>query len=107
MRLTHIAALGVAGLAAASLSHAALNERQTQLLAHNCLQCHARQEVGAPMIGKGADWTDRIKQGEESMLRNAVQGLRGMPPLGYCSACNEADMRALVRFVSGLEGPKP
>ena len=36
-------------------------------------------------------------------LVNTVLGLRGMPPLGYCSACTEQDLRELIKAVSGIE----
>jgi len=79
-----------------------LTERQAQLLANNCVQCHARAHIGAPIMGNAADWKERSKQGEEKMLMNVVVGLRGMPPLGYCSACDEQDFRALIRFMANL-----
>ena len=36
------------------------------------------------------------------MLQNVVYGIRGMPPLGYCSACTEEDFRVLIRLMAGL-----
>ena len=85
---------------------AELSERQTRLLANNCLQCHVRADSGAPSLGRAGDWKARNSQGEERLLRNVIEGLRGMPPLGYCAACTEADLRALTRAVAGLEGAK-
>lgn len=76
--------------------------RQTNLLANNCLQCHARPNIDVPLMGKTEDWKDRVKKGEDELLKNVVQGLRGMPPLGYCSACTEEDLRVLTRMVAGL-----
>ena len=76
------------------------------MLAKNCVQCHARAQIGAPIMGNPADWKERSKQGEEKMLMNVVNGLRGMPPLGYCSACDEQDLRALIRFMANLPAPK-
>ena len=35
------------------------------------------------------------------MLIHTVDGFRGMPPLGGCGRCSEADLRALVAYVSG------
>ena len=101
---------GTAMLAGLLLLHSAvfaadaatLTERQAQLLANNCVQCHARAEIGAPIMGNSADWKERSKQGEEKILMNVVVGLRGMPPLGYCSACDEQDFRALIRFMANL-----
>jgi len=89
----------------ATLFAADLTERQAQLLANNCVQCHARANIGAPIMGNTEDWKERSKQGEEKLLANVIVGLRGMPPLGYCSACSEQDFRALIRFMANLPDP--
>lgn len=84
---------------------AELSARQSQLLANNCLQCHARAGVGAPQAGDAQAWKPYAAKGEPAMLVNAVQGTGGMPPLGYCSACTEDDFRALIRFMAKLAPP--
>jgi cytochrome c5 len=76
-------------------------ERQLALLAANCLQCHAVAATGAPQLGVDADWQEPRARGEDGMLANVIQGIRGMPPLGYCGACSEADFRALIRLLAG------
>jgi cytochrome c5 len=78
-----------------------LDERRTALFAANCIQCHARPETGAPQLGDEATWASRRAQGAEALLRHTVLGVDAMPPLGYCSACSEADLRALIQFLSG------
>jgi cytochrome c5 len=88
-------------LFAAARADAAADARQLQLLANSCMQCHAHQETGAPRIGNRSDWRDAVARGEDAMLVNVVQGVRGMPPLGYCSACSEDDFRVLIRLLVG------
>jgi len=88
------------------VAQAELTERQAQLFIHNCVQCHARAGTGAPGIGQAESWKNRDGAGEDKLLRSVIEGLRGMPPLGYCAACTEADLRALTRTVAGLEGAK-
>lgn len=83
-------------------SLAELTERQAALLTNNCVQCHVRPNIGVPQMGNPADWKDRVAQGEEKMLANVVYGLRGMPPLGYCSACNEQDFRVMIQVMTGV-----
>lgn len=101
--LIAVAWLVLGGLSAPAVAE--LDERQSRLLINNCVQCHARPGIGAPLMGGNpADWKDRNKQGMEKMLANVVYGLRGMPPLGYCSACSEADLRALIQVMTGIEG---
>jgi cytochrome c5 len=79
-----------------------LNQRQETLLRVNCVQCHAVPGLGAPLIGDRAAWQRARERGEEALLRNVLVGVRGMPPMGYCSACTEADFRALIRFLADL-----
>jgi cytochrome c5 len=98
---TATALLCVTGFAQADLS-----ERQSKLLHNVCLHCHVRADTGAPLIGNTEEWRERLSNGETVMLRNVVQGLRGMPPLGSCSACDEADLRALTRAISKWKGGK-
>ncbi len=84
--------------------------RQSTLMLNNCMQCHARPDTGAPFIGVAKDWQEAVARGEDAMLVNVVQGIRGMPPLGYCSACSEEDLRVLIRTMSGMsdgEGETP
>jgi cytochrome c5 len=54
-------------------------------------------------MGNPPDWKVRNEQGMDRLLANTVLGLRGMPPLGYCSACSEQDLRELIMAVSGIE----
>lgn len=98
--------MAMALLAISFSTQAELTKRQVMLLANTCLQCHAREHIGVPLIGVPEDWKGPNKQGEERMLRNVIEGLRGMPPLGSCAACDENDLRALNRELSGLKGGK-
>ena len=82
-------------------------QRQLQLFSSNCVQCHARPGIGAPLMGNAVDWQARQAQGEGVMLKNVVEGARGMPPLGYCSACNEEDFRVLIRLLLPAQEQQP
>jgi cytochrome c5 len=74
-------------------------------MTNNCLQCHTYAETGAPILGDTDQWQAIAAQGEETILKNVVEGIRGMPPLGYCSACSEEDFRVLIRFFANLPAP--
>lgn len=84
-------------------SAADLTERQVQLLSNNCIQCHARPNIGVPLIGNPEDWVVRVQKGEDALLASVIVGLKGMPPLGYCSACSVDDFLALNRFMANIE----
>lgn len=82
-------------------------ERQLQLFSSNCVQCHARAGIGAPLMGNAEDWKTRQAQGEDVLLKHVVEGIHGMPPLGYCSACDEADFRVLIQLLLPAQGVQP
>jgi cytochrome c5 len=82
-----------------------MTQRQTELFANNCIQCHAFEQSGAPNIGDVNAWQQRSAKGEELLLRHVIEGFQGMPPLGYCSACNEQDFRVMVRAMADLPTP--
>src|SRR5262245_32766034 len=71
-----------------------------------CAACHARAGTGAPLTGNDADWKARRIEGTEVMLARTVNGWRGMPPLGACGRCSEAELRALVVYMSGAEAAR-
>jgi cytochrome c5 len=70
-----------------------------------CASCHARIGTGAPLVGSDADWSARRAEGLDVLLVHTVNGFRGMPPLGGCGLCSEADLRTLVSYVAGVAEP--
>lgn len=93
-------ALLIAGLSGSAVQ-AQMTPEQMQLLSHNCLQCHAVAHTGAPLLGDTQAWQARMQKGREQILRNSIEGVGGMPPMGYCSACTEQDMQTLIDFMLG------
>lgn len=67
-----------------------------------CASCHARPGTGAPLVGDDHTWAKRSAQGANVLLAHTVNGYRGMPPLGTCGLCSEAELRALVAYMAGL-----
>jgi cytochrome c5 len=101
-------ARAIAAFAVAVAAHADSDpERLSALFAANCAQCHVRPETKAPQMGVAADWAQRVKQGEAALMRHVVEGLAAMPPLGYCSACTEDELRALTRMLAGVQALPP
>ncbi len=70
-----------------------------RLYAQTCKACHAAQGSGAPLAGDTAAWAPRLAQGEKTLLDHAINGYKGMPPMGGCSDCSEKDFAALIRFM--------
>ena len=84
---------------AAPRTLSAIQSRQYQNV---CSRCHARPDSGAPLVGDASAWSERNAGGFDQLLKRSVDGWRSMPPLGTCGSCSEADLRALVAYVSGV-----
>lgn len=64
-----------------------------------CFACHGTGAAGAPKLGDTAAWAPRISQGMDTLLNNAVNGLRAMPPRGTCGSCSDDDLKAAVEYM--------
>lgn len=73
--------------------------------ARSCKICHENPGAGAPLTGKSEQWAARVAQGRNVLLEHTVNGYQGMPPLGLCMDCSEADFAALIEYMAG-EGLK-
>nr|WP_282452612.1 c-type cytochrome [Lysobacter sp. CAU 1642] len=67
-----------------------------------CGACHNSGAGGAPKMEKAA-WTARIAQGEETLIRHAIEGYQGeagiMPARGGNPALNDEQVAASVRWM--------
>ena len=50
-----------------------------------------------------AAWNPRIAQGTDTLLDHSINGYNGMPPMGLCMQCSEAQFVALISFMAGVE----
>ena len=64
-----------------------------------CIACHGTGVAGAPKMGAAADWAPRIAQGEETLVGNAINGIRGMPPKGTCMTCSDEEIKLAVEHM--------
>ncbi|QXI40275.1 c-type cytochrome [Pseudomonas xantholysinigenes] len=71
------------------------------LYASTCQTCHANPASGAPLAGDTAAWAPRLAQGAERLLEHSINGYQGMPPMGLCMQCSEAQFLALIGYMSG------
>jgi cytochrome c5 len=70
-----------------------------QVYTSYCMACHGTGAAGAPKTGDAAAWAPRIAAGMESMLANATNGLKAMPPKGLCMACSDAELQGAVEYM--------
>ena len=79
--------------------------RVMQMWSRSCALCHVDGNAGAPRMGNADEWSPRLAQGQETLLKHTVEGLNSMPPLGYCMACEREDFISMIEFMTaGLEG---
>jgi len=64
-----------------------------------CLACHATGAAGAPKLGDAAAWAPRIAAGMDSLIANATNGLKAMPPKGLCMTCSEAELQGAIEYM--------
>ena len=67
-----------------------------QVYNESCALCHGSGAGGAPVVGDAAVWAGRIGQGVEVLYTHAIEGLNGMPAMGMCAPCSEADIKSAV-----------
>ncbi|WP_323843787.1 c-type cytochrome [Microbulbifer magnicolonia] len=69
----------------------------------SCYSCHESGINGAPRTGDTAAWAPRMAKGLDTLVANAVNGYRAMPPRGLCFDCSEGQYEALIRYMAGVQ----
>ncbi len=74
-----------------------------------CTACHGLGVAGAPKFGDKAAWEARIAQGEEVLLKHAVEGYQGkagvMPAKGGNPDLSDAEVKAgLEHMIAAVKG---
>jgi cytochrome c5 len=68
-----------------------------------CTACHTPGVAGSPKLGDAAAWADRIAQGMDVMVGNAVKGFQGkvgvMPPKGGNPGLSDEEIAAAVQYM--------
>jgi cytochrome c5 len=68
-----------------------------------CVACHSTGAAGAPIKGDATAWVDRVAQGEEILIKHAIEGFNAMPARGTCGDCSDEEVAATVQFlIKGL-----
>ena len=71
------------------------------LYQQSCFACHSTGAAGAPRKGDEEAWDGLLSaQGLDQLVENAVKGKGAMPPKGLCGQCSDAQIRALVVYMS-------
>lgn len=69
-----------------------------------CAACHGSGAAGAPKTGDNAAWTDRIAQGFDKVVANAINGIRAMPAKGGNPDLDDVEVARAVAYMGSKSG---
>lgn len=70
-----------------------------QIYAQNCSGCHAYGSMGAPKIGTTAAWQKRLEQGQQTLVKQVLNGYGQMPPKGGNASLSEQEVIKAVGYM--------
>lgn len=71
-----------------------------------CTACHTSGALGAPKFGNSGDWSKRIAQGFDTLVKNASTGIRAMPARGGAADLSDAELARAVAYMANSGGAK-
>ncbi|PKG97841.1 cytochrome c5 family protein [Paraglaciecola sp. MB-3u-78] len=74
----------------------------SEVYAKACVACHSVGVLNAPKFQDAADWAPRMEQGFDTVWKNAINGIRAMPPMGTCGDCSNDEIKAAIEHM--IEG---
>jgi len=70
-----------------------------------CKTCHARSTQGAPLPDDDIQWSIRLRQGVDVLVKHTINGYKElMPARGGCRNCSDAEVRAAVMYMLHTSG---
>ena len=76
------------------------DERLAKIYDRSCRTCHAFVDAEAPLTGFVAEWDIRLAKGMTTLVANTRHSVGGMPAMGTCLDCSDADFNALIDFMA-------
>lgn len=95
-RIQPLAQVELAGPVAATAKKTA-----EQIYQGICAACHEAGVAGAPKRGDKAAWAPRLAAGLDGLAASAIKGKGAMPPKGGDTSIADADIRAVVAYMTG------
>lgn len=71
-----------------------------------CAACHGSGAAGSPKFGDAAAWGPRIAQGYDTVVKHAIEGLRGMPAKGGNPDLDNIEVARAVVHMANAGGAK-
>ena len=69
-----------------------------------CSSCHGSGALGAPKLGSKGDWGKRNALGFDTLVKNATNGIRAMPPRGGNPDLSDIEMSRSVAHLANSGG---
>lgn len=69
-----------------------------------CTSCHAAGALGAPKFGNKGDWSPRIGQGYDTLVKHALEGIRQMPARGGDGDLSDVEVARAVAYMANSAG---
>ncbi len=79
-----------------------------QVVQQVCLGCHGSGVMGAPKFGSKDQWEPRLSaQGFDTLVHNAINGFKAMPPKGGNASLTDDEMKKAVTYMLKNAGLSP
>lgn len=69
-----------------------------------CNACHGSGVAGAPKFGDAAAWSARIAEGYDTLIKHAIEGIRGMPAKGGNAELDAVEVERAVVYMANKAG---
>jgi cytochrome c5 len=92
------------GGAAAPGGGAAVAKTGEEVYKAVCSNCHANGVAGAFKFGDKAAWAPHLKEGADALIKNAINGIRGMPPRGGNPSLSDLEVARAVVYMTNASG---
>ncbi len=69
-----------------------------------CAACHDSGAAGSPKLGEAGAWSARIAQGYDTLVSNAINGIRGMPAKGGNPDLDDIEVARAVVYMANKAG---
>ncbi|MHB1402281.1 MAG: c-type cytochrome [Thiobacillus sp.] len=93
-----------AELAALDASAPVVEKSGQEVYEAACVACHGSGALGAPRFENKGDWNARIGQGYDTLVKNAIEGIRQMPPRGGNAGLTDAEVARAVAYMANAAG---
>lgn len=69
-----------------------------------CTSCHTPGALGAPKFNNKGDWGPRLGQGNDTLVKHAIEGIRQMPARGGDADLSDIEVARAVAYLANSAG---